>query len=406
MARESKDKWIPRKSLRLYIVFISVCSLCLAAATEIAGICALYLVSTKMGHQKLSTQEEAREWKLHRNQGSYDRIVDRFVRPMNKEAFAITMVTLLVVGIILFTIYFLLLTRKLQRDLKQIVKGIQSVTEEEEVYSIQIDRQDEIGMLADAVNTMTRKVNQLMLAEREKEQQKKDLIASVAHDLRTPLTSVMGYLELASAAEKYDEKKRQEFLEIATQKAYRLSNLTEDLFSYTKLASGEISVKRGEIDVVQLVCQMIEEFFPLFEEEKLECVYHSNVDSCILWVDGELIARAVQNLLSNAIKYGKDGKRILLDVEKNPGQLSITVTNFGKIIPKDSLELIFEKFYRVEGSRSTQTGGSGLGLNIVREIAMLHEGKVEVESDMQGTRFRMYLPVTEENRKGGQDDEE
>lgn len=383
-----------------------MCSLILAATTEVFGIWILYQLSVRMGHRDKSMGKQTKAWKLHENQSSYDRVVNRLVRPMSKEAFIIAVITVFIVGIILFTLYFLLLTRKLKRDLKEIARGIQSVTEQEEAYPIQIDRQDEIGMLADAVNDMTVKMHRLMRIERDKEQTKKDLIASVAHDLRTPLTSVIGYLELASAADKYDEEKRQKFVEIATDKAHRLSNLTEDLFSYTKLASGEISVKRSEIDVVQLVCQMIEEFFPLFEEEKLECVYHSNISSCILQVDGELIARAVQNLLSNAIKYGRDGKQILLDVEKSPGQLLIMVTNFGKIIPKESLELIFEKFYRVEESRSTETGGSGLGLNIVREIAVLHGGKVEVESGIQGTRFRMYLPVTEENEKGGQDDEE
>lgn len=383
-----------------------MCSLVLAVATEVLGICLLYLVSVKMGHKDRSMGKGTKAWKLYENQSSYDRVVNRLVRPMSKEAFIIAVVTVFIVGIILFTLYFLLLTRKLKRDLKEIVRGIHSVTEEEEIHAIQIDRRDEIGMLADAVNDMTVKMQRLMRIERDKEQTKKDLIASVAHDLRTPLTSVIGYLELASARDKYDEEKRQKFVEIATDKAHRLSNLTEDLFSYTKLASGEISVKRAEIDVVQLVCQMIEEFFPLFEEERLECEYRSNINSCVLEVDGELIARAVQNLLSNAIKYGKDGKRILLDIEKAPGQLLIMVTNFGEIIPKESLELIFEKFYRVEESRSTETGGSGLGLNIVREIAVLHGGKVEVESGIQGTRFRMYLPVTEENEKGGQDDEE
>ncbi len=145
-----------------------MCSLVLAAATEVLGICLLYLVSVKMGHKDRSLGKGPKAWKLYESQSSYDRVVNRLVRPMSKEAFIIAVVTVFIVGLILFTLYFLLLTRKLKRDLKEIVRGIHSVTDEEEIHAIQIDRQDEIGMLADAVNDMTVKMQRLMRIERDK----------------------------------------------------------------------------------------------------------------------------------------------------------------------------------------------------------------------------------------------
>ena len=105
------------------------------------------------------------------------------------------------------------------------------------------------------------------------------------------------------------------------------------------------------------------------------------------------MARAVQNLISNAIKYGKDGKRVFVEVEKFEKEIQVRVTNFGLIIPKESLERIFERFYRVEDSRSMQTGGTGLGLNIARQIVVLHGGMIKVESDIDGTIFTIALPL-------------
>ena len=138
---------------------------------------------------------------------------------------------------------------------------------------------------------------------------------------------------------------------------------------------------------------MVEEFYPLFKENELEYSLVQNVDSLIINVDGELMARAVQNLISNAIKYGKDGKRVFIELEKFDNEVQIRVTNFGLIIPPESLGHIFDKFYRVEESRSVQTGGTGLGLNIAQQIAVLHGGTINVTSGSDGTCFTVALPL-------------
>ncbi len=151
-------------------------------------------------------------------------------------------------------------------------------------------------------------------------------------------------------------------------KADRMQGLIEELFNYTKLMSGEITVHRSDIDIVKLVVQMTEEFYPLFMENNLEYTLKQNVNSLIMNVDGELIARAVSNLIGNAVKYGRDGKAVHIELEKYNTELQIRVINFGLVIPEESIEHIFDKFYRVESSRSVQTGGTGLGLNIVQDL--------------------------------------
>ena len=228
----------------------------------------------------------------------------------------------------------------------------------------------------------------------------------MAHDLRTPVTSIMGYLELAMDMEHHELSQRQKYAAIALQKAVRLEHLIQDLFSYTKLMNGEITLHRSEIDLVQLVSQMVEEFYPIFQDYDLECNYRSDINRQIMVLDGEMIARAIQNLLSNAAKYGRDGKQIMVEIHKLEREIQVCVTNFGQIIPQESLTSIFKRFYRVEESRSTDTGGTGLGLNIAYEIIQLHGGTIWVSSSIQGTQFTIALPLAEKQESEGGEESE
>ena len=206
------------------------------------------------------------------------------------------------------------------------------MTRDREAGSLPVDRQDEIGEIARSVHQMTEELSRLMASEREALQSNKEMIACLAHDLRTPLTSLSGYLNLAMDTDKYDVEQRQHFAEVAARKADRLEGLIQDLFDYTKLMSGEITLHRHRIDFVKLVEQMIEEFYPLLEENELTCSFQTECRELEMDVDPDLMARAVQNLLSNAVKYGKDGKQIIIRLEKGRN-VTFSVTNYGLIIP-------------------------------------------------------------------------
>lgn len=384
-------------SLRTKLVLYSVASLVLTLVTELGIGFLFYEISTILGasqtgygfrRQMIQRQQNLDETL---SQGGFLAVFRRFFQ-MDANTVYTILAVVLVTGIVLFILYFLLLTRRITRDLSYISSQITRMAKENVLEPIEIVRQDEIGEIAYRINEMIQEIFRLMEAEREALQTNKDLITCVAHDLRTPLTSVIGYLQLAMDVEKYPVEERQKYARIALDKANRLEGMIQDLFSYTKLMSGEISLHCCEIDVVKLMEQMMEEFYPIFQEYGLSCNFHKNTESLMMDLDPELIARAIQNLLSNATKYGKDGKQILMGLEVMEREVQITVTNYGLMISPDNQRLIFEKFYRVEESRSRETGGTGLGLNIAKEIVVLHGGEIQVESGEQGTIFTITLP--------------
>ena len=387
-------------SLQMRLILYSVASLCLALVTEIGLGILLYLLSTMMGanstgygFRPLPAEQGRPPVAELPREGVWSAIHQ--IERMERGTVYTIVIAGVVVGVVLFVMYFLLLSRKMIRDLTHISDRITNIAKGNLDEVITVDRQDEIGEIANRVNEMTEEIFRLLKSERDALQTNKDLITCVAHDLRTPLTSVIGYLQLATDIEKYDEELRQKYALTAAKKANRLEGLIEDLFSYTKLMSGEITLHRLEIDIVKLLEQMVEEFYPLFQDNGLECSFYKKVDEIKISLDPELIARAIQNLLSNAVKYGKDGKQIIVSVEKKQNTAKISVTNYGLIIPKESLDMIFEKFYRVEESRSRRTGGTGLGLNIAKEIIVLHGGNIGVDSGEQGTTFTVTLPFTQ-----------
>jgi len=382
------------RSLRAEIVIYALASLILAVITEFAIGFVLVMVSrtfgvSKYGYGRRHVPIEGEAYNLRTRLPVYNGI-----RRWNKDTLVVIMFIILVIGFILFIFYFLLFTRRITKDMSYISNCISGIAAGEmDVKITGINRDDEIGEIVTQVNHMSREIERLMKSEREALQANKDMIACVAHDLRTPLTSIIGYLQLATDTSKYTMEERQKYAGIAMRKADRMQGLIEELFSYTKLMSGEISLHRSNIDIIKLVVQMTEEFYPLFVENGLEYSLKQNVNSLIMDIDGELMARAVSNLISNAIKYGRDGKAVYIELEKYENELQIRVINFGMVIPEESIGHIFDKFYRVEGSRSQQTGGTGLGLNIAQEIALLHGGKITVSSGHNGTCFTIALPI-------------
>ena len=377
------------KSLRLKLVLYGAASLLLAGVTESILAMLLYLMSTVLGVSRQDTVYQA-DVSYGQDAAQMPSTVLKHLEQLGSDSLYTMIAVGILAGLFLFVIYFLFLTRGLTGDLSDLAAGISSMTMEQP-RRLPVKRQDEIGEIARSVNEMTEELTRLMDAEREALQTNKEMIACLAHDLRTPLTSLSGYLNLMMDTDKYDAAQRQHFTEVALRKADRLEGLIQDLFDYTKLMSGEITLHRKQVDFVKLIEQMVEEFYPLMEDNELHCSFDSAWKSLELAVDPDLMARAVQNLLSNAVKYGKDGKQIRICLQERDG-IVLSVTNYGLIIPEESLDMIFERFYRVEGARSPQTGGTGLGLNIAREIIVLHGGSITAQSSLQGTIFEIFLP--------------
>lgn len=391
------------KSIRTEIIVYCFFSVILAMITDIVLGGLIYTVSSMLGKKQYDkvpvSPPPGRGVRFSRHGDDLGMSTGRLVRHLSRDTLVSFMLVTVIATICFFIIYFLLFIKRIVKDMTYISDRIIDIADGKSDEKIIIERQDEIGEIAGRINEMTEQINQLITSERDALQSNKDLIACVAHDLRTPITSVKGYLDLALDTKHYDLEQRQKYVRIAQTKANRLEYLIHDLFNYTKLTSGEIILHRSKIDLVQLVEQMVEEFYPLFQEEELECTTKYNISYLEMNMDGELIARAVQNLLSNAIKYGKDGKHVYVELECLEQEVQIRVTNYGLVIPEESIKHLFDKFYRVERSRNVKTGGTGLGLNIAQEIVHLHGGRIQVTSGASGTCFTIALPLHKEEEE-------
>lgn len=391
------------KSIRTEIIVYCFFSVILAMITDIVLGGLIYTVSSTLGKKQYDkvpvSPPPGRGVRFSRHGDDLGMSTGRLVRHLSRDTLVSFMLVTVIAMICFFIIYFLLFIKRIVKDMTYISDRIIDIADGKSDEKIIIERQDEIGEIAGRINEMTEQINQLITSERDALQSNKDLIACVAHDLRTPITSVKGYLDLALDTKHYDLEQRQKYVRIAQTKANRLEYLIHDLFNYTKLTSGEITLHRSKIDLVQLVEQMVEEFYPLFQEEELECTTKYNISYLEMNMDGELIARAVQNLLSNAIKYGKDGKHVYVELECLEQEVQIRVTNYGLVIPEESIKHLFDKFYRVERSRNVKTGGTGLGLNIAQEIVHLHGGRIQVTSGASGTCFTIALPLHKEEEE-------
>lgn len=297
-------------------------------------------------------------------------------------------------GIAIFAVTFVLLMEKSISYIGKISQAIQSISQGDLNTTVEVVGDDEFSSMAENLNKMVGDIRRLMDKEREAERTKNELITNVAHDLRTPLTSIIGYLELLSGkAAPLTPDMQKKYIDIAYSKTRRLEKLIEDLFGFTKLNYGKISMQVAKVDIVKLLSQLLEESYPNFARKNLSYELQSNVTARIINADGNLLARLFDNLINNAIKYGAEGKRVLVKVYAQEDTVQVSVTNYGYVIPETELPLIFDKFYRVEQSRSTTTGGTGLGLAIVKNIVDMHGGTISVKSDLNGTEFLVTLQV-------------
>ena len=299
-------------------------------------------------------------------------------------------------AVLAFALVFYLLQRESLEYINRISEGISAVERGDLDSRIEVIGDDEFSSMAESINHMSEELKDLLRSEREAEQSKNDLITNIAHDLKTPLTSIIGYLELLCDGKvQLSPEMEKKYLRIAYNKSRRLEQLIADLFSFTKLSYGRITMKVGYVDIVKLLSQLLEESYPSFAEAGISYELRSNVDSLEIAADGNLIARVFENLIGNAIKYGAEGKRVIVRIGAEPDNdaVEVKVINFGFVIPEKDLPRIFEKFYRVDQARSTKTGGSGLGLAIAKEIVEMHGGSITASSDLSGTVFTVRLKI-------------
>ena len=223
------------------------------------------------------------------------------------------------------------------------------------------------------------------------EQRKNDLIVYLAHDLKTPLTSVIGYLSLLDEAPDMPPEQKAKYIGITLEKAYRLEQLINEFFEITRFNLQTIVLNKEKINLPFMLRQMADEFYPMLTPHGKQVVVNAP-DGLTLWGDADKLARVFNNILKNAIAYSYDDSIIDISAVRQEENVVITFTNQGNPIPPQKLDTIFDKFFRLDTSRSSKTGGVGLGLAIAKEIVTAHNGSISVHSDNAQTVFTVILP--------------
>jgi len=298
---------------------------------------------------------------------------------------------LIIMGFLLFLAVFFLMSNQTIRYLREITFGLQQIANGQLKYEIAVKSTDELGEVAYNINLMSHKLGTLIEDERQAEKTKNDLITGVSHDLRTPLTSILGFLELIDNDRYKDEVELRYYIGIAYEKSKSLKKLIDDLFEFTRINNG-MPLEKLELDLNGFTRQLIEEFVPNLEAAGMEGRVYSDNNSLKIKADGDRLVRAYENLIMNAIQYGQEGRFVDIRLRQENGYAVVEVVNYGEQIPEKYLPYLFERFYRVDQSRS-QSGGTGLGLSITKSIVELHNGTITVRSSSGETVFETRFPL-------------
>jgi len=298
----------------------------------------------------------------------------------------INLVFLWLVG---FVIIVVVILRKTLSYIDAIVEESQKLTSStEEFINLPEDLKE--------VETRMNQIKQVSIYNarlaKENEQRKNDLIVYLAHDIKTPLTSMVGYLSLLDEVKDMPKKQKEKYTKVALEKSYKLEDLINELFDIARFNSEKIILEKEELNLNMMIEQIIDDFYPTLKELDKEIVIEKN-QKVTLYGDSDKLGRVFNNVIKNAINYSSSNSKIIVEITNNGGMANIVISNKGKKIPEEKLNRIFEKFYRADTSRTTKTGGSGLGLAIAKDIVELHGGEVYATSDEEFTRFYINLPI-------------
>lgn len=299
----------------------------------------------------------------------------------------------------LFLYFFYLFERQryMESVIKNMIEEMENIAKGQFDQKLTIEDEGVTGELAGKVNRIILQLEEAKAEQKKAAEIKNDLITNVAHDLRSPLTSIVGYLDLINEDRYKSEVELRYYIQIIHQKSHELNQLLNDLFEYTLVQNKEALVNEVPINLEEMMNQLAVQFQFQLKEAGMEMRQHfSFTEIPFVMGEGTKLARVFENLIENAIRYGKEGKYIDLSVKESEELIEIEIANYGQAIPSIDLPYLFERFYRVEKSRAQYTGGSGLGLAIVKSILELHGGQIRAESTLGRTAFMVRLPKKNE----------
>lgn len=272
--------------------------------------------------------------------------------------------------------------------LDSIVNAVDELYKDDETY---IQLPEDLQSVGDQLNSMKLAAIKSAQVARQAEQRKNDLVVYLAHDIRTPLTSVIGYLSLMSEAPDMPAAQRAKYVGIALDKAHRLETLVNEFFEITRFNFQSIVLQKEKINLAVMLAQIADEFYPMLAPHGKQASVDAPADLTV-YADPDKLSRVLNNVLKNAASYSDPGSTITVAARRLDGHVVITCTNRGQTIPPEKLETIFQQFYRLDASRAAHTGGAGLGLAIAKEIVTAHGGTIAATSADGETVFTITLP--------------
>lgn len=313
-----------------------------------------------------------------------------FIYKILKFMESISYVTIFLYALAGWTLITFLYFRKTLLYMDEVTRAASDITSGKEEP---IHLSAPVKYIEDELNGVRERAIKNAALAKEAEQRKNDLIVYLAHDLKTPLTSIIGYLTLLKDEEEISPPLRQKYTEIALRKSERLEELINEFFDMTRFSLAHQSLNLEKVNLTRMLEQMSFEFLPALQEKGLK--WDLNLEASIEWMgDPDKMQRVLDNLFRNAVNYSYPNTEIALRLQAlDDTSLELKVTNFGKTIAPERLERIFEQFFRLDASRTSATGGAGLGLAIAKEIITLHGGTITAESAEEKISFKINLPI-------------
>lgn len=312
---------------------------------------------------------------------------------MNNYFLAINSAFLLIfLGVGIFLSIFVVLVNRKVKYIKFITKEVKLIKDEGFGKTIEVKGKDEIAELCESINNMSVELRKKIDQEKDIENAKNELITNVSHDLRTPLTSVIGYVDLLKKNGFENKEVFDDYITIIDERTKNLNKLINELFEYTKLNNNDIKLNYSNVEIGSLVEQVVGEYIPILNKEGLEVERYIENKDIYIDIDIEKIVRVLENLLSNARKYSVKNTSVLVKLYNEEDNIIISIANKAENLCEDDLEKLFDRFYKRDKSRNNQDS-SGLGLSIVKRIMELHNGDITVELKEDIIEFKLILPL-------------
>ena len=301
-------------------------------------------------------------------------------------------IVLSLIGLIgVFLISFIFFINRKVKYIKYITREVKKIEAEGFGKTIDVKGNDELSELSQSINRMSSKLKEQIEKERLIERNKNELITNVSHDLRTPLTSINGYVDLLKENEFKDKKKFDEYIAVVDRRSKGLTTLVNELFEYTTLNSSDIKLNFDYVDIVTLVSHIANEYSVIFERSGLKLERNIINKEIFMELDVDKMVRVFQNLLSNANKYSLENSTVTLSLKEEESSVIISISNSTAEITEEDVPNIFSRFYKADKSRSEQDS-SGLGLSIAKRIVELHGGSISANLSNNLITFKINVP--------------